>query len=612
MINTTKLPREHRFYIELIPMLSDLYKNIDQEKVNLLSGASYKYFSFLLSLDTFIDHENIEPKHFRFTNFLHAVKDLEWAIQQLSLLYPPQSDFWRKFEESKNHYFKAIVYEKVISNKKPVMDERLFLKIAIGKSVMCHNAVYSLQELAKNTQYEEILIKSINEIHIAFQYLDDISDFKKDIHENQWTYPQSQIREFLLERSIEVKEPADLYKYLFLSGIAEQNIQKAIAHYQEAVKITDTLHLFGLGKYIKEQIANAEFYLNEVTYLFEKTKTKSTKSNLIIEGNSLCKAVDLGLEYIWKNQNRDASWSDFMTSAGEGKAWITGYVGMQLAEHFRDDPSVKKVIEVIKENPENFLSYNQSIFQDGDSTTFIIGLLNYYGLGDSCLLHKWEQFFTISGGWITYNEEKLLRKRLKLSEDISVHAWLSPQNCVAAAAAYVLRLKSHPKLGQTLTFLKKRMNENGSWSSYWWTSPVYATAFAVLAMVKNDNELARKGADFLRNIQETDGSWINPFTGKPNAFYTALALKALLSYDSGQYADTIENGINWLLGNQATDGSWITDRILQIPATDIHDPEVVTNWRSSSFGVNCVTDDHNRVFTTATVINCLCTYNSLI
>lgn len=608
---TTTLPREHRFYIELISMLSDLYRNVDQTRVDLLSEASYKYFSFLLSLDTFVDNENTESKQFLLTNFLYAVKDLESAIQKLSMLYPPDSDFWKKFNESKEHYFKTVVYEKALSKEKPKIDERLFLKLAIGKSVMCHNVVYSLQELAKNKEYQEGLIKSINEIHIAFQYLDDIDDFKKDIYENQWTYPQSQLREFLTEKSTMVENPTDLYKYLFISGIAGQNIREAISHYHKAAKIAEALNLSGLGKYINEQIKNTEFYLNEIDYLFEKTKVKSTKSNDLVSANTIEQSIEIALRHIKTHQNIDFSWSDFMTSAGAGKAWVTGYVGMQLAEYFKDDECVKNAVKAITENPEDYLSYNQSIFQDGDSTTFIIGLLSYYRLEDSNLLYKWEKFFTPEGGWLTYNEEKPLRKRLELPEDIPVQAWLSPQNCVSAAAAYVLALKKDPKLGETLTFLKNRMTKEGYWDSYWWTSPVYATSYSVMAMAGNNNNLAGKGAAFLNDLQDSDGSWLNPFTEKPNAFYTALALKTLLVYDSKQYTKTIKKGINWLLKNQTTDGSWTTDRILQIPATDIQDPKTVTHWRSSSFGVNCVTDDHNRVFTTAAVLNCLCTYKSL-
>ncbi len=400
------------------------------------------------------------------TNFLYAVKDLESAIQKLSILYPPDSNFWKKFNESKEHYFKTVVYEKALSKEKPKIDERIFLKLAIGKSVMCHNAVYSLQELAKNKEYQEGLIKSINEIHIAFQYLDDIDDFKKDIGENQWTYPQSQVREFLTAKSTVVDNPTDLYKYLFISGIAGQNTRQAISHYHKAAKIAVALNLSGLEKYIDEQIKNAEFYLDEINYLFEKTKVKSVKSNHLVSANTIEQSIDIALRYIKAHQNIDFSWSDFMTSAGAGKAWVTGYVGMQLAEYFKDEECVKNAVKAITENPEDYLSYNQSIFQDGDSTTFIIGLLNYYELDNNHLAAKWKKFLTGNGGWLTYNAEKPLRERLGLPEDIAVESWLSPQNCVSAAAAYILTLRNDPILGKTLTFLKNRINKEGYWDSY--------------------------------------------------------------------------------------------------------------------------------------------------
>jgi hypothetical protein len=609
--NANLLPREHRFYIELIHMLSGLYKDLDKGRVELLSDASYKYFTFLLSLDAFID--NTESKSRQLETFLYALKDLEVSIRELSSLYPAgDSTFWNTFDASKEQYFKTLMYEKGISKEKPDIDEALFLKLAVGKSVMCHNAVYSLQELARNNDYEKHLIKCINEIHIAFQYLDDIDDFKKDIQEEQWTYPQSQVRGFLIEKSIAVDNPTDLYKYLFISGIAEQNIHKAMAHYGQAIHIAEGLNLQSLVKYINEQIKNTEFYLSEIHYLFEKTRVKSGKSNQTVSENTVKQAIDTALEYVKINQNEDFSWSDFMTSAGAGKAWITGYIGMQLAEYFKEDLSVKNAVKAITQNPEKFLSYNHSIFQDGDSTSFIIGLLSCYGIENSSLYHKWETFLTSGGGWLTYNQEEPLRKRLDLAEDIPVTAWFHPQNCVTAAAAYILVAKNDPKLKNTLDFLKKAVNKNGYWDSYWWTSPVYATAYAVLATLKRDTALAGKGAAFLATSQHNDGNWINPFTDKPNAFYTALALKALLVYDAKHYSSAIEKGINWLLKNQTTDGSWQTDRILQIPATNVPNPTTVRHWRSSSFGVNCVTDDHNRVFSTATVLNCLCTYKAQV
>lgn len=158
--------------------------------------------------------------------------------------------------------------------------------------------------------------------------------------------------------------------------------------------------------------------------------------------------------------------------------------------------------------------------------------------------------------------------------------------------------------------MAKNVNAAGYWDSYWWTSPVYATAYAIIALadLPEHKAICQVACQWLSTQQLTDGCCLNPPTKKPNAFYTALALNALLLSDGTTHKTAIEKGVKWLLKNQTTDGSWTTDRILQIPATDIENPMTVKNWRNSSFGVNCITDDHNRVFTTSAVLNFLATY----
>jgi hypothetical protein len=99
-------------------------------------------------------------------------------------------------------------------------------------------------------------------------------------------------------------------------------------------------------------------------------------------------------------------------------------------------------------------------------------------------------------------------------------------------------------------------------------------------------------------------------TNESNAFYTALAIKSLIAYDAMSFQDSISKGVKWLLAHQTEDGSWQTNRILRIPATDVLYPSTVKRWRKSSFGVNCIIDDHNRVFTTSTVLNALHHYST--
>lgn len=66
--------------------------------------------------------------------------------------------------------------------------------------------------------------------------------------------------------------------------------------------------------------------------------------------------------------------------------------------------------------------------------------------------------------------------------------------------------------------------------------------------------------------------------------------------------------MSWLRTNQFEDGSWKTTRILRLPYPYELHPECRDDWKRSSFGLNCLVDDHKRVFTTATVYNTLQKY----
>ena len=489
----------------------------------------------------------------------------------------------------------------------------MFQKIAKGKSAICLNAVYAIQVLADNRIYEDILIELVNEIHIAFQLLDDIDDFKKDILEKQWTYPQHLLEQFLVQNNVKELDNSLKNKYLYISGIAEVHLRKAIKHFENAKSVATTLQLSELSEYIQKQISNIEFHSQEIKFLHEKARIKASKSQVFVENNTLSNSVNNGIDYLESNLENDFTWSDFMTSAGTGRAWITGFVGMNLAEINNELPFLKKITNKIQQNPADFLSYNQSIFQDGDSTNFLVGFLQQMKIPNNEIDRSWLKFVNTDGGWVTYRDAEGLRKRLELPEEISVDAWLSSKICVSAVACYVLSFsENRPLFENTAEFLIKN-SENEHWKSYWWTSSVYATSYAVLALTRTAKyrEYCQKPVEWLAKQQTEFGFWHNPKDKQANAFYTSLALKALILYDKVHYSNEIKKGIDWLLNTQTQDGSWQTNRILQIPATDIEDPDNIGKWRNSSFGVNCVTDDHNRVFTTSTVVNCLATFKKL-
>lgn len=111
--------------------------------------------------------------------------------------------------------------------------------------------------------------------------------------------------------------------------------------------------------------------------------------------------------------------------------------------------------------------------------------------------------------------------------------------------------------------------------------------------------------------QTPTGYWLN--MGKSSVFYTALSLKALeevyLNDGKSSLLPIIEKGVDWLLTQQFDDGSWPSEFLLRIPNPSVSYPsKEIKKWRRSSFGFNIITDDFERVFTSAVVYNALKKY----
>ena len=140
---------------------------------------------------------------------------------------------------------------------------------------------------------------------------------------------------------------------------------------------------------------------------------------------------------------------------------------------------------------------------------------------------------------------------------------------------------------------------------------MYATAWAIKGLCKNKNYIpaCEKGMSWIIDSRNTLGYWSDELDNLPSPFFTALATEAILMV-KGPMRD-LRSSLNWLLKSQCRDGSWPSSRILAIPATHIDDRKQVKAWRRSSFGVNTLVDDHNRIFTTVTVLNALQTWKSL-
>jgi hypothetical protein len=604
-----KLLDSHHLYLNLIPYLSPAFPNVCQADLEQLNLGSYLYFRFLLLLDDTIDTMGEGGNKLEaLLNINMGYTFFEKSVRELSQLYGNDKTFWDRLKGMKQQYLDTVLIEKKISIQRSAINPELFEKVAVGKSAVCLMTVYALGVLDKSSPYKEILVECLSELHIALQYLDDIEDFKNDIQEGQWTYPQFLVGEYLQAKAIDTDDPRLLHKHLYLSGIAQNVIRRAEKHLIRSVALAQEANLTTFAQFLEKERDMCDFHCKEIDNLLHKTHEKVSKSTTFTTQNNLVKGIDLGLSFIINNLNEKHQWSDFLTSAGQATTWTTAYVGMNLAEMDSDMPVLKLVYDTLV-NQEN-IAFNVNEIQDGDSTNFVVGFQQMLaGEVSEHHLKKWFEFMNNDGGWVTYRDESSLKKRLELGENADVRGWVMAHACVTAASAYVLaKIPSLEKeYDLTCEYLLRLFDSDNHIKSYWWTSDIYATTWAMMALSQH-KQYHRQSlflAQWLVSQQNEQGAWVNEAANAESAFYTALAIKALILCENEEYEGNINKGINWLLAHQTTDGSWATTRILRIPATDVLRPEAVTQWRNSSFGVDCIVDDHNRLFTTSTVVNVL-------
>lgn len=117
--------------------------------------------------------------------------------------------------------------------------------------------------------------------------------------------------------------------------------------------------------------------------------------------------------------------------------------------------------------------------------------------------------------------------------------WEESHTCVSAVSLYVLsHLKTNHNLDKVYERLKQyilKSQSNSLWTSYWWTSPFYATSFIIKAAFKNadtDLQLACVSAiKAINQAQNRDGSFGDRFLPE-SAFYTGLVSESLCSSKS--------------------------------------------------------------------------------
>lgn len=160
--------------------------------------------------------------------------------------------------------------------------------------------------------------------------------------------------------------------------------------------------------------------------------------------------------------------------------------------------------------------------------------------------------------------------------------------------------ESHPAVAKGVQFLKAQQASNGAWWGRWVVNYLSASSFVLmgLAAVKVDlkQPWVRRGIDFILRRQNADGGWgegtesyvsmSQAGIGPSMLPLTGLVLQALIDVGEGD-SDAVTRGMQYLLTNQAPDGTWSNGEYLHTnvpPDTFYVYPEAARFYPTEALG----------------------------
>jgi squalene-hopene/tetraprenyl-beta-curcumene cyclase len=225
--------------------------------------------------------------------------------------------------------------------------------------------------------------------------------------------------------------------------------------------------------------------------------------------------------------------------------------------------------------------YDNPLYPDTDDTAAVLMALTFAGRRDAPGVVKAVAWLAAmqnrDGGWGAF-DKGIDHEILESLPWADHNALLDPSTAdltgrIIEALGYLGRNKSDPVVARAISFLRLRQETDGSWFGRWGVNYVYGTWQVLVGLRVAGQDMrepwVRKGADWLRGVQNADGGWgescrsyddprfkgIGPSTPSQ----TAWGLMGLLAAGAAPRDPAVARAVEHLVGTQRADGGWNED-----------------------------------------------------
>ena len=310
--------------------------------------------------------------------------------------------------------------------------------------------------------------------------------------------------------------------------------------------------------------------LSELVYSTIHREGALAHSELEINRELLERAIEMGSEYLEKNQRANGSWRGFLLYPGVSNVWLTAHVAFVVENVPQLEVACLRAAHYLYSNglENGGWGYNHRVGPDCDSTAQALLVLHRFKFPiKSFMLDFLLNAQCPKGGFPTYPDSG--------HSQMVKNGWQMPQPDVTAVVIELLRrlgvCPAH--LQKALDWIKCNMHHELI-PSYWWDGWSYGLWVQARACLSN-----RTSINMANKLLPVCS--VSP----------EIPMVLLAAMQSNCISPTIINGIVALIANQHIDGSWSCGKCLRVTSAQClyPDPEAPGKLYSDKY----------RVFSTA-------------